>query len=345
MLRRAPTAVDARVDHTNLTPLMLAAAGSKKNTDIIRHLKDNGAQVNAQDNKGRTPVMHAASAGRLFNLKFLLDEPSVDISIRDGEEKTVLFHLLSGKIEATDKEAKNVSLDILSLLRSRGLTPSIHARNYTALMAAAEAGNPHFIEDIIDCDDVQSWVNPQGPLKKTALMYAAESGSVSGVELLLAVPDIDPMLKDQNGWTALTFAAWMGSLDMVELLVEDPRVIMALEHGPSDAMISSSIPDGRGETQRLTNTDFALKVACEREHLGVIHRLLKDGRFDPNLCDDDGYTLLHYAVVYERVEVAEVLLEYGARTDISNHSGKTALDLAKGSERMIKILEEPREKN
>ncbi|KAK4112751.1 ankyrin [Canariomyces notabilis] len=267
MLRRAPTAVDARVDHTNLTPLMLAAAGSKKNTDIIRHLKDNGAQVNAQDNKGRTPVMHAASAGRLFNLKFLLDEPSVDISIRDGEEKT------------------------------------------------------------------------------TALMYAAESGSASGVELLLAVPDIDPMLKDQNGWTALTFAAWMGSLDMVELLLEDPRVIMALEHGPSDAMISSSIPDGRGETQRLTNTDFALKVACEREHLGVIHRLLKDGRFDPNLCDDDGYTLLHYAVVYERVEVAEVFLEYGARTDISNHSGKTALDLAKGSERMIKILEEPREKN
>ncbi len=53
---------------------------------------------------------------------------------------------------------------------------------------------------------------------------------------------------------------------------------------------------------------------------------------DPNACAADGTTALHMASVRgSRREVFEVLIEYGARLDLKDNSGKTALATARAA--------------
>ncbi len=64
-----------------------------------------------------------------------------------------------------------------------------------------------------------------------------------------------------------------------------------------------------------------------------------DSRANVNHEKRDGWTALMLAARYNQNEVAKVLLECGANTDIKNNLGKTAWDYAKDEIIMLAILE------
>jgi ankyrin repeat protein len=61
-------------------------AGSKS---VVIYLSDNGADVNARDEHGATPLMIAAGMGRMEMVKFLLDK-GADVNARDKTGVTAL---------------------------------------------------------------------------------------------------------------------------------------------------------------------------------------------------------------------------------------------------------------
>jgi len=70
-----------------------------------------------------------------------------------------------------------------------------------------------------------NWKN-EGDLANTALFTACWKGHDSVVSILLAHPDIDPNLKQENGWTPFWTASWLGNTSCVRLLLQDHRVMV-----------------------------------------------------------------------------------------------------------------------
>jgi ankyrin repeat protein len=67
-----------------------------------------------------------------------------------------------------------------------------------------------------------------------------------------------------------------------------------------------------------------LHRAVVKGDLLELRRLLNDG-LDPNLQDATGMTPLHFAAQEWHPDLAQTLLEGGARVDVQAHSGNTAL--------------------
>lgn len=74
-----------------------------------------------------------------------------------------------------------------------------------------------------------------------------------------------------------------------------------------------------------------LHYAAAHNHTRVA-KALADAGADVALSDTKDNTPLHYATGYGRVDVVDILLAAGADASAENHTGKTALDLAKLSE-------------
>ncbi|MDI6812191.1 MAG: ankyrin repeat domain-containing protein [Desulfitobacteriaceae bacterium] len=77
-------------------PLLMVAAAAGR-TDNVRLLLDNGADINARDQEGRTALMWAAKAGKKDTVKFLL-EGGADADAVDHEGNRALEHAKSEDI-------------------------------------------------------------------------------------------------------------------------------------------------------------------------------------------------------------------------------------------------------
>lgn len=130
-----------------------------------------------------------------------------------------------------------------------------------------------------------------------------------------------------TGWTPLHCAAEHGDLEMVQVL---------LDYG-----VDINSHDGG-----VSSVTALYTVSVHRNDPRVVRWLLDHGA-DPNVqAQDDKSTPLHAALKTESVEVARVLIEYGASTEVKDSMGMTPLDYASGDQRdeIIKLLPERRTK-
>jgi ankyrin repeat protein len=144
----------------------------------VRLLLDSGANVEARDEEGETPLIQAASFGQTETFNLLL-ERGAKINARNKRGMTPLIVAACACAIAT----MNSTYDIMKILLEKGA--NVNARTHdgaTALMMAA--GSP---------DDAAS------------------------VKLLLS-NGADPMAKDNQGRTAMTFAKDNPHPDKVRLL-------------------------------------------------------------------------------------------------------------------------------
>ena len=96
--------VNEKLDN-GLTPIMLATRNNHMET--VSALAENMADLNAQDKTGKTALMYAASNG-LPNIIKLLIEKKANLEIKDNEDQTALFRAVKyGYNEATKILADN----------------------------------------------------------------------------------------------------------------------------------------------------------------------------------------------------------------------------------------------
>jgi ankyrin repeat protein len=177
----------------------LVAAAAANDMATIRLLAEKGAAVNAKDEAGRTPLMHAAGNGNLKAIELLL--------------------------------AKGADVNAISAEKSETVkNGAIALGNLTALMLAAPAGGAEVTKALLDAG---AKVDAEDVRHMTALMLATASDRADPrtVRLLLE-RGADPRKKDRDGQTALDWAkknnapAILRELGLPRERVQPSRVII-----------------------------------------------------------------------------------------------------------------------
>ncbi|XP_072095407.1 poly [ADP-ribose] polymerase tankyrase-2 isoform X1 [Mobula birostris] len=144
------------------------------------------------------------------------------------------------------------------------------------------------------------------------LFEGCRNGDVARVKKLLKADNVNARDTAGRKSTPLHFAAGFGRKDVVEFLLQSGANVHARDDG-------GLIP---------------LHNACSFGHAEVVNLLLCHGA-DSNARDNWNYTPLHEAAIKGKIDVCIVLLQHGADLHIRNTDGRTALDLADPSAKML----------
>lgn len=150
------------------------------------------------------------------------------------------------------------------------------------------------------------------------LREAALNGDISSIRQLTDA-GVDINLNDEEGRTPLMFAAFNGHHEIVALLLEKGAFV--------------DMHDSFNRT--------ALLYAATGPFPETVELLLKHDA-DPNVVDnDEHFTPLMHAAAEGNIQVVRILLEHGARKDLTDIDGDNALSFAQenGHDKIVAILE------
>lgn len=187
-------------------------------------------------------------------------------------------------------------------------------------------------------------VNMQTAEGYTLLHYAAEAGDLSTVKALLA-RGADPRIESNSGVSVYEMAigatvqaeirqavaAWNGGAAATATAAA-PSAAPATAAAGSNGMCAQARSNPASASRSPAMRPFlAAKDAIWYNHPDELAGLLEDcvGVAD---VDEYGWTLLHHAADRDRVPLAQILLQHGARSGPRNKDGQTAAHLATSAE-------------
>lgn len=186
------------------------------------------------------------------------------------------------------------------------------------------------------------------------LMAALKGGDLAKINRLIAA-DVDVDQQDERGVTALQLAVQHGYYDIAKSLLlagANPNIKNKIfqDFGNEDSL---SIINNNNESNNNKKSMFdkilqelqelgsisALHIAIKFDHLDVAKLLLMYGA-DPNIADSGNCTPLHWAAVKGFHGGAQLLLENKADPNIQDLAKSTALHEAvrKGNIAMMRLL-------
>jgi ankyrin repeat protein len=203
----------------------LVEAAMRGDSDTVRSLLEDGADVNATYGDGSTALHWAAGNGDLELTRMLLDAGArVDATTRIGSITSLFMAAKSGEADV-----------IKTLIEAGANANESNANGTTVLMSAAAAGNRDAVLTLIDSGaDVNAAEQTNG---QTALMFAANLNRAEAIRVLLENgADADVTTKVSSlpsrrrggrgsapgvvgGMTALHFAARDGQMESVRELI------------------------------------------------------------------------------------------------------------------------------
>ncbi|PSN40934.1 hypothetical protein C0J52_16263 [Blattella germanica] len=266
------------------TPLLIAI--TRLNDEIGIKLLKHGANPNAKDECGRTPMHHAVEANLIKVVECLL-ELECDIDCSNTEGGTPL-------LKAIEQGNEEIAITLLN----HGANPNANKYGNTAMHYAAKKRLIKVVECLLELKCDLSFSNNQG---YTPLMELVKEGNEE-IAINLLKHGANPNAKDKYGNTLMHYAAENYLLKVVECLLELK----------SDINFSNN----RGDTPLM-------EVAKEgNEEIAI--KLLKHGS-NANAKDRHGNTPMHYAAGKNLMKVMECLLELECDIDCSNTEGETPL--------------------
>ena len=178
---------------------------------VKQHLVD-GADVNAKDDDGWTPLLDAATFGHKEIVELLITK-GADVNAKTEEGETPLHTAVSNDhkeiIELLIKEGADVNAVAMDDVFS-DQTPLDAANKYNqgavAVLLRKYGGKT--------CVELE------------ALIDSAKKGDIEGIKQHLAAGG-DVSIRNKNGDTMLNYAAYLGHKEIVELLVENGAEVNA----------------------------------------------------------------------------------------------------------------------
>jgi len=194
------------------------------------------------------------------------------------------------------------------------LLPSMHAEDRAAIVEAAAAGNAVGVRTMLD---VGLDIHALGPLwGETAAHRAAIVGHLETVRLLVERGTSLAARDRSYDSTPLGWAEHGGHDDVVRFLLGRPEALDlrdAVEHGLIDrvhALLGATDPD---RAVRSAPPGALLRTAARRGHLEVVRLLLGKGA-RPELVDREGRSAVDHARSGGHHEIAALLREAAGRT-------------------------------
>ena len=263
-------------------------------SDVARCMQT-GADPNARDGGGRTPLHNVAPSGNPGMVRALL-AAGADPNTRDRWGETPLHEV-----------ALWGNAGMVRVLLAAGADPTARDDSGQTPLNAAM-----YFRNDIDAGTVtallEAGADPMArrPDGDTPLHRAAEGGREDAIRALLAA-GADPRARGRNGYMPLHLAAHSGYEGVVGALLG------------AGADLEARTGDGR--------TPLHFAAAAPRAADSAVTALLEAGA-DPNARTVNGRTPLHLAAVGRSDEVAMTLLAAGADLEARTADGRTPLNIA-----------------
>jgi len=193
----------------------LHIAASIGNFNVMRLLVDHGADVEAKDSRGMTPIFVLAAIGHIETMKLFVKELKANVEARNNGERTPIFLAVhEEKIDIIKCLKKEFDASIL-VRDKQGMSP---------MECAAAGGKIESIKCLNDLDDrldakqkkkiVTTDKNRDG---KTPIFFAAERGKIEAIKCLHDL-GADVNATDNNDATPLFGAAVAGEAKAIKCL-------------------------------------------------------------------------------------------------------------------------------
>ena len=283
-----------------------------------------GADPNARDGEGRTPLHHAVMRGHLAVVDILLAKGGPSMLLAKDILNCTPVHLA-----AVQNQVTLILRLVQSLLEdTEGRTP-LHEvarrRCMQDFMGFLHLGwdNAATVEDdcsgkpLSELSPVWSIVGAVVDLKRPGLSklqqvlgwhplhVAAMSGNIELIKRLVQQFDCDLRVKSMNSWTPLHYAAAYNQVSAIEALCS-----LGCEVAVQDAVGSTP-----------------MHVAAGEGHLEAVQALVKLG-CSPQVTDRDGCTPLYCAAAWNRIEAVKLLEKLHCPSSLRSLEGRTPIHVA-----------------
>ena len=295
------------------------AAFSTENPAVVSLLLAAGADPNATDDDGETPLGLAAWNGNPMVTSHLL-RAGADPNIADNEGGTPLYTAVGEN-----------SLRAVQLLLGAGADPNAVGNDgWSPLHSAARLNAERIARLLLDAGANPNTPNGAG---MTPLHNAAREGAEHVADLLLDA-NANPNAKDNDGYTPLHWAAAQSSsAPAIKLLLDEGADLLAesnegrtplhsaLRYHADPSVVSALLEAGAAE--HLT----PLQLSALQGDTMAVRRHIENGE-DPNKMGSYGWAPLHFAVPLAGPTVVTTLLAAGADPNQRTASGANALVIA-----------------
>nr|XP_018901527.1 PREDICTED: ankyrin-1-like [Bemisia tabaci] len=291
--------------------------------EIVTLICKFGVRVNIKDESGCT-ASHAADRDK--------GTPIIASLVKSGQVETVTLLCKFGARVDIEDESGCTALHAAVFWGNTELLPILMSRvNYlkdvatlskerTSLANAVNDEHPGSIPEFVKL------ILKNGPDPKSGapIISAVKMRNLEAVKRLCAFGARGDV-KDESGLTALHVAARLGDLDILKILISNSDDL--------NVLVKRTI---EGSPSYHTPLSEAIENNCAGEVLNSIVKLLLNHGADPNI----GAPVVH-AVYNRKEEVVRLLCAFGARGDIKDYFGMTALHKAVqggGSFELLRIV-------
>ncbi len=255
-----------------------------KSGDIqkVNSLINEGANVNATDQNGKTPLHWAAVKGHKEAVEALLGKEGIDVNLADKKKDTPLHSVL---------KKDNIDINVLNaLLGAEGINVNIKDElgKWTPLHWAVVKGHKEVVKALLGKDGIN--VNIGGQYgKKTPLHLAAQNNNKEVVEALLD-KGANVNAEDDKGETPLDLATNQD----IQTLLQNTAELLEVAKSGNIQKVNSLINEGASVNATDQNGQTPLHLAAKNGHEEVVKALLNKGA-NVNAKDNDEQTPLNLA--------------------------------------------------
>lgn len=314
----------------------LHVAVVRRNLPSARRRVGEGAEINARDEDGWTPLSLAALGGSEEMFVFLL-QAGADPTARARDPE---WSPDSGKGPSL-LWAAAVGGDVKIVERLLADSPQLSVNdggddNKTPLHGAAESGSMEIASLFIARGaDINAKANSSAEDADRPLHVALKRGRKAVAELLIA-KGADVNARNAHGETPLYLACQSGLLETARQLAAKGADVNATTSRHSgltlfewaidqqNIEIVAALIDLGAPVDGAAADDWPLFWAASNDRLDIFKLLLARGA-NPNRIDSAGNTLLHIASNANRTEIVKHLIEMKADVNAVNHGGETPL--------------------
>lgn len=298
-------------DRSKDSPLHVAAFNPKCDSDLVKKIIDMGADVNAENSVGQTPLFYMIQYTRCPEIVKLFLDNGAFVNKLDDFHASPLHYALSDC---------QFNLDVVRLLLEDGAhIDETTKEGEEALHLAARLGDLDVVTLLLDSGAAVNALDgrDQSPL------HCALNGFVLDQRVIKLLLDRGAHILQQNeeGEQPLHLAAYKGNFGIVKLLLDNGALVNALDNDYQSPL------------------NYALNaMECNAE---VIKLLLERGE-DIHKVNYNGEQILHLAAYNCKADIIQLLIDHGAYVNALDLSAKSplmcALSVNDSNPEAVKVL-------